>query len=110
MKGKGSDQIRKDFFNFFEEKGHVIAESGSLIPKNDPTLLFTNAGMNQFKPIFLGEKPGYESDGKVWERVANTQRCIRVSGKHNDLEEVGRDRSEERRVGKEGNGRGESWW
>jgi len=91
MKGKGSDQIRKDFFNFFEEKGHVIAESGSLIPKNDPTLLFTNAGMNQFKPIFLGEKPGYESDGKVWERVANTQRCIRVSGKHNDLEEVGRD-------------------
>src|SRR5699024_1473121 len=54
-------------------------------------LLFINAGMNQFKPIFLDEQSGYKKDGKTWQRVVDSQRCIRVSGKHNDLEEVGRD-------------------
>jgi alanyl-tRNA synthetase len=91
MNGKGSDQIRQDFFDFFEEKGHLIVDSAPVVPREDPTLLFTNAGMNQFKPIFLGEQEGVESDGKIWRRAADTQRCIRVSGKHNDLEEVGHD-------------------
>jgi len=86
-----SEQIRNDFFKFFEEKGHLIVDSAPVVPKNDPTLLFTNAGMNQFKPIFLGEEPGYKEGDKVWQRAANTQRCIRVSGKHNDLDEVGHD-------------------
>ncbi len=91
MNGKRSDQIRQDFFDFFQEKGHLIVESAPVVPREDPTLLFTNAGMNQFKPIFLGEQEGLESDGKIWRRAADTQRCIRVSGKHNDLEEVGHD-------------------
>lgn len=91
MKGKGSDQIRQDFFDFFKEKEHIITDSAPVVPIEDQTLLFTNAGMNQFKPIFLGEETGFEAKGKVWKRAANTQRCIRVSGKHNDLEEVGHD-------------------
>jgi len=91
MSQKSSDQIRRDFFNFFTEKEHLIVSSAPVVPRNDPTLLFTNAGMNQFKPIFLGEKAGIEKDGKLWKRAADTQRCIRVSGKHNDLEEVGHD-------------------
>ncbi len=66
-------------------------DSAPVVPLEDPTLLFTNAGMNQFKPVFLGEEPGFKIEGKVWRRAANTQRCIRVSGKHNDLEEVGHD-------------------
>ncbi len=77
--------IRKSFLNFFKEKQHEFVRSSSVVPHVDPTLLFTNAGMNQFKPIFLGEqKPKHL-------RVVNTQKCIRVSGKHNDLEEVGFD-------------------
>ena len=91
MSHKSSHQIRQEFFEFFEEKGHLIVPSAPVIPQNDPTLLFTNAGMNQFKPIFLGEEAGYKKEGEVWKRVADTQRCIRVSGKHNDLEEVGHD-------------------
>ncbi len=91
MPNMTSEQIRNDFFEFFKEKNHLIVDSAPVVPKNDPTLLFTNAGMNQFKPIFLGEEPGYKEGDKIWKRTANTQRCIRVSGKHNDLEEVGRD-------------------
>jgi len=91
MTVKKSDRIRREFFEFFKERGHLIVASAPVVPLNDPTLLFINAGMNPFKPIFLGEKNGYKEKGKVWKRAANTQRCIRVSGKHNDLEEVGHD-------------------
>jgi len=79
-----ANEIRTAFLEFFEKKGHRIVPSSSLIPKDDPTLLFTNAGMNQFKNIFLGlEKRSYN-------RAATVQKCLRVSGKHNDLEQVGR--------------------
>ncbi|NGP76962.1 alanine--tRNA ligase [Balneolaceae bacterium YR4-1] len=91
MSHKSSAQIRQDFFDFFEEKDHIIVSSAPVVPQNDPTLLFTNAGMNQFKPIFLGEESGLKREEKTWKRAADTQRCIRVSGKHNDLEEVGHD-------------------
>jgi alanyl-tRNA synthetase len=78
-----SKEIRQQFLEFFRQRGHAIVSSASVIPQDDPTLLFTNAGMNQFKPYFLGRaKPDST-------RVADTQKCIRVSGKHNDLEEVG---------------------
>ena len=80
-----SDEIRNTFLEFFKNKGHKIVRSAPVVPYDDPTLLFTNAGMNQFKNSFLGiEKPEAV-------RIADTQKCIRVSGKHNDLEEVGRD-------------------
>ena len=82
-----SDQIRKKFLEFFEQRDHKITPSSSLIPREDPTLLFANAGMNQFKDIILGKK---KADPK---RAASCQKCIRVSGKHNDLEEVGKDTS-----------------
>ncbi len=80
-----SEQIRADFLEFFREKGHEVVPSASLVPHGDPTLLFTNAGMNQFKDVFLGtgERP--------YNRAVDTQKCLRVSGKHNDLEEVGHD-------------------
>lgn len=91
MSHKSSAEIRQEFLDFFEEKEHITVPSAPVVPQNDPTLLFTNAGMNQFKPIFLGEQEGYEKDGKSWKRVVDSQRCIRVSGKHNDLEEVGYD-------------------
>ncbi len=78
-------EIRKAFLDFFGAKGHTIVPSAPIVVKNDPTLMFTNAGMNQFKAIFLGEEPA------KYPRVADTQRCLRVSGKHNDLEEVGID-------------------
>ncbi len=91
MNGKGSDRIRQEFFDFFEEKEHLIVDSVPVVPREDPTLLFINAGMNPFKPIFLGEQEGVKAGKKLWKRAANTQRCIRVSGKHNDLEEVGHD-------------------
>jgi len=80
-----SEEIRKQFLDFFESKGHKIVPSAPIVVKNDPTLMFTNAGMNQFKDIFLGNKPAADK------RVADTQKCLRVSGKHNDLEEVGID-------------------
>lgn len=80
-----SAEIRQQFLDFFRSKGHTIVPSAPIVIKNDPTLLFTNAGMNQFKDYFLGnKKPGST-------RVADTQKCLRVSGKHNDLEEVGVD-------------------
>jgi alanyl-tRNA synthetase len=80
-----SAEIRQHFFDFFKSKGHTIVSSAPIVIKDDPTLLFTNAGMNQFKDYFLGnKKPPYS-------RVADTQKCLRVSGKHNDLEEVGVD-------------------
>lgn len=88
---KTSHQIRQDFLDFFEEKKHAIVQSAPVVPLEDPTLLFTNAGMNQFKPIFLGEQNALRHDGTDWVRAADTQKCIRVSGKHNDLEEVGHD-------------------
>lgn len=77
--------IRKAFLDFFISKGHKIVPSAPIIVKNDPTLLFTNAGMNPFKDYFLGNKPA------PYPRIADTQKCLRVSGKHNDLEEVGVD-------------------
>ncbi|KGK22833.1 alanyl-tRNA synthetase [Vibrio navarrensis] len=78
-----TDEVRNAFLKFFESKGHQIVESSSLVPHNDPTLLFTNAGMNQFKDCFLGlEKRAYT-------RATTAQRCVRAGGKHNDLENVG---------------------
>jgi alanyl-tRNA synthetase len=78
-------EIRKAFLDYFASKGHHIVPSAPMVVKNDPTLMFTNAGMNQFKDIFLGNSPA------KYARIANTQKCLRVSGKHNDLEEVGID-------------------
>ena len=80
-----SNEIRKKFLDFFESKQHTIVPSAPMVVKNDPTLMFTNAGMNQFKDIFLGNAE------KKYNRAADTQKCLRVSGKHNDLEEVGHD-------------------
>lgn len=80
-----SVQIRQAFLDFFQSKGHQVVPSAPIVIKNDPTLLFTNAGMNQFKDYFLGNKKA------PYARVADTQKCLRVSGKHNDLEEVGVD-------------------
>ncbi|MBI5477159.1 MAG: alanine--tRNA ligase [Ignavibacteriales bacterium] len=80
-----SKEIRNSFIKYFEERGHKIVLSAPVIPHDDPTLLFTNAGMNQFKDVFLG------TGKREYKRAADTQKCIRVSGKHNDLEEVGRD-------------------
>ena len=80
-----SPEIRQQFLDFFASKGHAIVPSAPIVVKNDPTLLFTNAGMNQFKDFFLGnQEPSHK-------RIADTQKCLRVSGKHNDLEEVGVD-------------------
>ena len=78
-------EIRRQFLDFFRSKGHEIVPSAPIVVKNDPTLLFTNAGMNQFKDYFLGNRQPEHS------RIADTQKCLRVSGKHNDLEEVGVD-------------------
>src|SRR5687767_11409235 len=80
-----SGGVRQKFLDFFASKGHVIVPSAPIVIKNDPTLMFTNAGMNQFKDYFLGNKPAPHK------RIADTQKCLRVSGKHNDLEEVGVD-------------------
>src|SRR6201986_1045723 len=80
-----SAEIRKKFLDFFVSKGHTIVPSAPIVIKNDPTLKFTNAGMNQFKDFFLGNRKS------PYPRVADTQKCLRVSGKHNDLEEVGVD-------------------
>jgi alanyl-tRNA synthetase len=78
-------EIRNSFLDFFRSKEHAIVPSAPIVVKNDPTLMFTNAGMNQFKDIFLGNQPS------KWKRAADSQKCLRVSGKHNDLEEVGHD-------------------
>ena len=78
-------EIRETFKRYFEERGHHIVPSAPMVIKDDPTLMFTNAGMNQFKDIILGNKDAQ------WRRVADSQKCLRVSGKHNDLEEVGHD-------------------
>ncbi len=80
-----SSEIRRQFLEFFRARQHAIVPSAPIVIKNDPTLMFTNAGMNQFKDIFLGNKPAVDK------RIADTQKCLRVSGKHNDLEEVGVD-------------------
>ncbi|MFM2358629.1 MAG: alanine--tRNA ligase [Bacteroidota bacterium] len=80
-----SAEIRQQFLDFFKSKAHTIVPSAPIVLKNDPTLLFTNSGMNQFKDYFLGNKPA------PYKRAADTQKCLRVSGKHNDLEEVGVD-------------------
>ena len=80
-----SKDIRDSFIDYFRDRGHSFIRSSPSVPIDDPTLLFTNAGMNQFKPIFLDQ---VKSDNL---RAVNSQKCIRVSGKHNDLEEVGVD-------------------
>ena len=80
-----SKEIRQKFLDFFASKGHTIVPSAPMVVKNDPTLMFTNAGMNQFKDIFLGNKTA------PYNRATDSQKCLRVSGKHNDLEEVGHD-------------------
>jgi len=79
-----SPEIRKAFLDFFQKRGHQVVPSSSLVPANDPTLLFTNAGMNQFKEAFLGREQ------RPYRRACSIQKCLRVSGKHNDLEQVGR--------------------
>lgn len=80
-----SNEIRQQFIDFFKDKQHTFVKSASVVPLDDPTLLFTNAGMNQFKDVFL------EKGKRSYSRAVNAQKCIRVSGKHNDLEEVGHD-------------------
>jgi len=80
---KTSNAIRQSFLDFFHERGHAVVPSSPLVPGNDPTLLFTNAGMVQFKDVFLGQDP------RPYQRATTTQRCVRAGGKHNDLENVG---------------------
>ena len=77
-----SSEIRQQFLDFFESQGHTVVASSPLVPGNDPTLLFTNAGMVQFKDVFLGQ------DKRPYVRAATSQRCVRAGGKHNDLENV----------------------
>ncbi len=81
---RNSGEVRKAFLDYFENKGHTVISSSSLVPVNDPTLLFTNAGMNQFKDVFLG------IDKRTYQRAATAQKCVRAGGKHNDLDTVGR--------------------
>ena len=79
----GVNEIRSTFLNFFAENGHEIVSSSPLVPRNDPTLMFTNAGMVQFKNVFTGvEKRGYQT-------ATTSQKCVRAGGKHNDLDNVG---------------------
>src|ERR1700754_3222114 len=80
---KRSAEIRKDFLEFFTARGHTIVPSSPLVPGNDPTLLFTNSGMVQFKDVFLGQEK------RPYVRATTSQRCVRAGGKHNDLENVG---------------------
>ena len=80
---KTTSEIRRDFLDFFASKGHTIVPSAPLVPGNDPTLLFTNSGMVQFKDVFLG------AEKRSYVRAADVQRCLRAGGKHNDLDEVG---------------------
>jgi alanyl-tRNA synthetase len=85
MKQMSAAEVRQSFLDFFAERGHTVVPSASLVPGDDPTLLFTNAGMNQFKDVFLG------LGTRPYTRAVDTQKCMRVSGKHNDLDDVGRD-------------------
>ena len=78
-----SREIRRQFLDYFKKHGHEVVESSSLIPKDDPTLLFTNAGMVQFKSLFLGQEK------RRYVRAVTAQKCVRAGGKHNDLENVG---------------------
>ncbi|MGH8049759.1 MAG: alanine--tRNA ligase-related protein, partial [Arenimonas sp.] len=78
-----TSDIRQSFLKFFESKGHSIVASSPLVPGNDPTLLFTNAGMVQFKDVFLG------AEKRSYKRAVSSQRCLRAGGKHNDLDQVG---------------------
>jgi len=78
-----TSEIREKFLTFFKERGHEVVPSSPLVPANDPTLLFTNAGMVQFKDVFLGQ------DKRSYVRATSSQRCVRAGGKHNDLENVG---------------------
>ena len=80
---KSTAEIRQAFLDFFQSKGHNVVSSSSLVPTNDPTLLFTYAGMIQFKDVFLG------LDKRDYSRATTSQRCVRAGGKHNDLENVG---------------------
>src|ERR1700741_1334282 len=79
-----ADQVRAEFLDFFAGRGHEKVRSSSLVPENDPTLLFNNAGMNQFKDVFAGRET------RSYKRAATSQKCVRAGGKHNDLDEVGR--------------------
>ena len=83
MKARSGNEIRELFLRFFESEGHRRVHSSSLVPHNDPTLLFTNAGMNQFKDLFLG------AEKREYSRATTSQKCVRAGGKHNDLENVG---------------------
>ena len=83
MKSFTSNQLRQEFLNFFHDRQHEIVPSSPLVPGNDPTLLFTNAGMVQFKEVLLG------NDKRKYKRAVTSQRCVRAGGKHNDLENVG---------------------
>jgi alanyl-tRNA synthetase len=83
MKSMTTNELRQTFLEFFGERGHELVPSSPLVPGNDPTLLFTNAGMVQFKDVFLG------LDKRTYKRAATSQRCVRAGGKHNDLENVG---------------------
>src|SRR3978361_1782585 len=84
MRNLSGNQIREDFMRFFEGKGHRRVHSSSLVPANDPTLLFANAGMNQFKDVFTGQ------ERLAFARATSSQKCVRAGGKHNDLDEVGK--------------------
>src|SRR6476660_7148 len=81
-----SNEIRRQFLKFFEDRGHTIVKSSSLVPAGDPTLLFINAGMNQFKDVFLGREQ------RSYKLAASSQKCVRAGGKHNDLDNVGHTR------------------
>src|SRR5580692_7194318 len=83
MGTRSSSEARSTFLDFFRGKGHEVVSSSPIVPQNDPTLLFTNAGMVQFKDVFVGK------DTRPYRRATSSQKCIRISGKHNDLENVG---------------------